>query len=281
MLLNHEALFLASILVALNARNGAALELRYLQPSGPITPSQAEDQLKKLQLQPSPEPQQWLHAQATLQGTGFEDESRVLAREVLLCFATFMGSLLILIVACMLYDASANWLHKARFRACRTKVKSVQVAFMKGKDDVALCPCCVESVEKTPSVKKVMFLCGHRFHLHCINTWLHENGGTIGSCPVCDVAAAEDSICLPCTSGENAAVSLPLRTISSMGDGGRDEAQIFILKSLHRRYPQIVTQECVERWAECNVELWLSELSCPRYKSLFGNFLSGVWSKWF
>eukprot|EP00435_Cladocopium_sp_Y103_P038090 s83_g10.t1 len=52
-------------------------------------------------------------------------------------------------------------------------------------------------------------------------------------------------------------------------DAPRDEAQTFILHSLHRRYPTIITEECLESWAGCNAELWLTELKCPRYTSIF------------
>jgi len=48
-----------------------------------------------------------------------------------------------------------------------------------------------------------------------------------------------------------------------------DEAKNFMLHSLHKEYPDIIRQDCLERWCSCHTEIWLSELQCPRYKSIF------------
>jgi len=48
-----------------------------------------------------------------------------------------------------------------------------------------------------------------------------------------------------------------------------DEAKNFMLHSLHKEYPDIIQQACLARWCSCHTEIWLSELRCPRYKSIF------------
>lgn len=48
-----------------------------------------------------------------------------------------------------------------------------------------------------------------------------------------------------------------------------DEAKNFMLHSLHKEYPDIIQQACLERWCSCHTEIWLSELQMPRYKSIF------------
>jgi len=48
-----------------------------------------------------------------------------------------------------------------------------------------------------------------------------------------------------------------------------DEAKNFMLHSLHKEYPDIIHQDKLERWCSCNTEIWLSELNCPKYKSIF------------
>lgn len=48
-----------------------------------------------------------------------------------------------------------------------------------------------------------------------------------------------------------------------------DEAKSFMLERLHMEYPDIIEKDCLERWSRCHTEIWLSELRCPRYKSIF------------
>jgi len=48
-----------------------------------------------------------------------------------------------------------------------------------------------------------------------------------------------------------------------------DEAKSFMLDRLHREYPDIIEKDCLKRWGTCHTEIWLSELRCPRYKSIF------------
>jgi len=49
----------------------------------------------------------------------------------------------------------------------------------------------------------------------------------------------------------------------------QDEAKNFMLHSLYKEYPDIIQQACLARWCSCHTEIWLSELHCPRYKSIF------------
>jgi hypothetical protein len=48
-----------------------------------------------------------------------------------------------------------------------------------------------------------------------------------------------------------------------------DEAKKFMLHRLHKEYPDIIKKSDLERWCSCHTEIWLSELHCPRYKSIF------------
>jgi hypothetical protein len=50
-----------------------------------------------------------------------------------------------------------------------------------------------------------------------------------------------------------------------------DEAKNFMLHSLHKEYPDIIRAADLVRWCSCHTEIWLSELQCPRYKSIFAN----------
>ncbi|CAJ1346761.1 unnamed protein product [Effrenium voratum] len=177
------------------------------------------------------------------------EEGRAMVMAMLCCMAGLLTLVLAVLVVCFLLDTTLSWKHKATYYACRRKVQRVQEALMKGKEDLALCPCCVECTSTTQSQKKVKFICGHGYHLHCVNRWFHENPNSVG-CPVC-VGQPEE-----------------LREPKEC-DCPRDEAQTFILHSLHRRYPAIITKECIHSWEGCNAELWLTELACPRYSSIF------------
>eukprot|EP00933_Yihiella_yeosuensis_P055608 TRINITY_DN5445_c0_g1_i1.p1 TRINITY_DN5445_c0_g1~~TRINITY_DN5445_c0_g1_i1.p1 ORF type:complete len:332 (-),score=55.36 TRINITY_DN5445_c0_g1_i1:253-1248(-) len=212
----------------------------------------------------------------------FADEGRQLSVAIVCCVVALLCLGLALLTVCFVFDTAARWMHKATFHACKRQVTRVQEALMKGRDDLSLCPYCVQSILDTPHKSKVMFLCGHRFHLHCINQWYREHPQTAGGCPICDFSHedCEPPVCTPCTGGEEETKSTPLREMRESDTGSMefpvDEAQIFILQSLHRQYPHIITKACTQRWAECNVELWLSELECPRYSSIFGAIFKGL-----
>jgi len=58
-------------------------------------------------------------------------------------------------------------------------------------------------------------------------------------------------------------------TANSCCQNSMDEAKNFMLHSLHKEYPDIIQQANLDRWCSCHTEIWLSELQCPRYKSIF------------
>jgi|EP00927_Polykrikos_kofoidii_P079736 hypothetical protein len=144
----------------------------------------------------------------------------------------------------VIYDGAARWLHRARYRACQGEILRVHQAYHSRKGDLALCPCCVEPISSKRSPTKVVFLCGHRFHTECTNKWYTENPEVTTYCPICVNVALED----PSTDG----------------------ALSFILRSLHSKYPEMITEACLQRWTYTTPEIWLSELQCPRYNSVFG-----------
>ncbi|CAK9094924.1 unnamed protein product [Durusdinium trenchii] len=218
-----------------------------------------------------------LHEESPSHKEIFENQSgSVAAIASTLCILATLFSLILaaLVVCVILLDRALSWKHQATYYACRRQVQRVQEALMKGKDNLSLCPCCVECTLNTQAPKKVKFLCGHGYHLDCINSWFQENPQSVGCCPVCEVGKLQQerqkgqswlSVCheLRSCGSEKGEVCI---------DAPRDEAQTFILHSLHRRYPAIISEESLERWAGCNAELWLTELACPRYSSIFKKF---------
>jgi len=147
----------------------------------------------------------------------------------------------VLVLGC-LYDAAARWLHRAHFCSCVSKVRKVHEVFRTRKGEQLLCPYCVEPISSSYS-KPVVFLCGHRFHTDCANRWFVENPGKAGRCPTCEK------------------IEVNSRT--------KCETLTFILGSLRRKFPDIITEANVDRWSSCHTEIWLSELRCPRYNSIF------------
>lgn len=168
-----------------------------------------------------------------------------------------------------LYECLAHWWHWSRFRSCQAKVQRVHDSMQNPGDKSRLCPYCLDYLSGCAS-SKVTFLCGHSFHFRCMNDCYKSCKS--GLCPICDVAAKTPDT--PPTSG----AGVDSASISE-GDGDEaqagvaeqpaagDEAQYFILRTLQRRYPDIVSEECVRRWASRHTEIWLSELKCPSYHS--------------
>merc|ERR1711920_816288 len=74
----------------------------------------------------------------------------------------------------------------SRFLLCQQKVKRVREAFLGNTNELPLCPYCVEFVKKKPTPSKVVFICGHTFHLACANAWFKETPERAGSCPICE-----------------------------------------------------------------------------------------------
>eukprot|EP00913_Durusdinium_trenchii_P002084 g1925.t1 len=174
-----------------------------------------------------------LHEESPSHKEIFENQSgSVAAIASTLCILATLFSLILaaLVVCVILLDRALSWKHQATYYACRRQVQRVQEALMKGKDNLSLCPCCVECTLNTQAPKKVKFLCGHGYHLDCINSWFQENPQSVGCCPVCEVG------------------------------------------KLQQETRRTRRKETTERWAGCNAELWLTELACPRYSSIFKKF---------
>mmetsp|Transcript_77471 Transcript_77471/g.136643 ORF Transcript_77471/g.136643 Transcript_77471/m.136643 type:complete len:259 (+) Transcript_77471:129-905(+) len=215
--------------------------------------------------------------QAVPERNVFLEERELVALVFFYCIGGVLALAALLLAVCLMIDIIMRWRHAAIFWSCQRQVLRVQEALMKGKDDLSLCPYCVQPTKNTTPQKRVKFLCGHSYHLSCINKWFKECPNAKDCCPVCEVAQdksdnkAEKLQCCECTGavskyeGDTGSAS----DLAEISDLPCDEAQIFILKSLHRSYPKIISEESVERWAKCNTELWLTELTCPRYNSIF------------
>jgi len=180
------------------------------------------------------------------------------------------------LMACCMYDTIAHWCHRAHFHSCQRKVQRVHEVFLKRKGEPTLCPCCVEDIgQPSPTVQPVVFLCGHRFHMYCANKWFRDNPDKAGRCPLCEGTAAQQ---VPKGTAAQQVPKTPDPANLGFAYGAccqgsmetaNDEALSFILGSLHRRYPEIISEDNVHRWASCHTETWLSELRCPRYNSIF------------
>lgn len=203
---------------------------------------------------------------------------------IALCLA--LGAVALLL--CCVYDVTAHCLHRARFRQCQAKVQHVHEAFASKSGELPVCPYCVEKISVKRGPNKVVFLCGHRFHVECSNTWFSENPDQATHCPICRDVEPELDLCKErcgCASAKEQKKAcedqLQLQSDQAAGpklsheeegsDGSHqsvDGAMAFMLQSLHRCYPEIINKECVERWLTCNTEIWVSELTCPRYNSI-------------
>lgn len=174
-----------------------------------------------------------------------------------------------LVVTCV-YDILSRWHHWARFWACQAKVRRVHEVCNAKKFDFNLCPYCVECICSQRSPKKVQFLCGHRFHVECSNRWFLEHPDIPAACPVCTEAdchcktgafTTEAASPRDRSSGASSTLAAAPRETGENADGSMS----FILKSLQKNYPEIVSEACAQRWMSCHTEIWLSELTCPRY----------------
>lgn len=197
---------------------------------------------------------------------------------LLYCVACIFVLACAIFLVCCMYDAAAHWRHRSHFHSCMKKVQRVHEVCQKPKGESLLCPCCVEFISNEASPSKVVFLCGHRYHIDCVNKWFKEHMELGGRCPICEgprlsnqaTSKANANAC-NCT----ALAKVPATDKLEGGDGNeaggvcvKDEAECFMLGSLHRDYPEIITEACVQRWASCHTEIWLAELVCPRYFSI-------------
>lgn len=179
--------------------------------------------------------------------------------------AVLVGIVAFVILVCCVYDVGRSWCHHAHFRACEKKLRRVHEAFLRERCEVSLCPFCVEPISKHASNSKVVFLCGHRFHTRCANAWFVDNPGSTTKCPICVDPQEEHRSGNKSSCDEDDACDY----------GHVDEAQKFILKSLHRRYPEFINKTLVRRWASVGTEIWLQELTFPGYKSFLKQLIRG------
>lgn len=162
------------------------------------------------------------------------------------------GLVCVLLSVCGFYDGVSRWRHLARYRACREKIERVHRNFLQGVQDLAICPICIGSLpegdESSKSGNHTSFLCGHRFHTDCCDSWCQQFRDSSGRCPVCDVPQS-----------------------SAVTNQTDDECEVkkFVLRSLRDQYPEIISEHHLERWASCNTEIWLAELAVPRYLSIW------------
>lgn len=237
---------------------------------------------------------------AAVNGTNGADHSRIAMIEewvsiIIYSVTSCIGLAATALLVCLIFDAIARWLHAARFHSCQKKVKRVHAELVGLQGQLSLCPYCVTSVSNQPSSMHVVFLCGHRFHMDCVNQWFREAPQLSGQCPICfradgygkdAIKDAETAVptgiedeCKACLSESAVQCTDKTNTEKTKGDEASaspdplmncsDEGKSFMLIRLHELYPDIISKECVKRWCSCHTEIWLSELNCPRYNSLF------------
>lgn len=173
-------------------------------------------------------------------------------------------------VIALFYDVTARFLHRSRFLNCLAKVQRAHAAFSSKSGELPLCPYCVEHLSCKRGPNKVVFMCGHRWHVECSNRWFSEHPTDSTHCPICRDVEPTLEICKGKTEdkmGCGCKAEVPVAEPSSE-DFAVDGAFSFILQSLNRLYPEIITKDHVERWLACNTDIWLSELVCPRYNSI-------------
>jgi len=154
-----------------------------------------------------------------------------------------------LFLLCGLYEGFGRWRHWARFRACQAKIQRVHRSLLSTGCKATLCPYCLEFLSNKKTSSQVVFLCGHSFHVRCMND-CYRHMEKSGLCPVCEASGAPEAEGAEAPKAEGS------------------EANCFILRNLRRRYPDFISEDCVQRWASCHTELWLSELRYPSYRSL-------------
>jgi len=246
----------------------------------------------------------WFRRQVLDHRVGKDDGSAKFALHYLALRAAmfFMGFATTFGAACVIYDVRARSWHGRRFQQCTEDVRRVQEVLLKGEGELPVCPYCVEHIKKSSS--KVSHLCGHCFHLDCVNRCCNENAHKVGACLLCSSAAREAAAAPPPASdaagatpiaspgqdeqsnddkvAEQAGEAVEGGAAVSKCDGGGEaflpgdsvpaspqEVRNFLLASLHRKHPELVPEPLVERWSASHIELWLPELTNTEYRSLF------------
>jgi len=185
-------------------------------------------------------------------------------------FLTTCGAILglawVCLSVCCVYDTFMHWRHRHHWAMCNQKIRRVHNVFQDAGGDLRLCPFCVEWVPdgQESQVKKAMvfrFLCGHQFHHECLQKWFKAHPQKQGRCPVCELPhsySSKDEYLSDISDKE------ACRSVNAI-----DEIKAFFLRSLNRQYPSIVLDVDICRWKSSHTEIWLSELECPRYMSIF------------
>jgi hypothetical protein len=264
---------------------GATAAVTYLRAHAVLAPGFSEDHILqrfRYELQPATSPPSASDTHPTMSATTLQ--------QTLVGVAAILVMAVIALVGAFLYDLMARWHHWARFWSCQAKIRRVHENCKNERGELLVCPYCVECLPDSRSSKKVMFLCGHQFHVGCSKKWLHEHQEATTRCPVCSdtcdaasvlrkaAAAAATAVVadasihsgaggqeLPATVVTPVPVPLPQ---SVLVECSVDGAIAFILRSLHSQYPDIISEACAGRWVQCHTEIWLSELRCPRYSSI-------------
>lgn len=200
-----------------------------------------------------------------LDGSGTVEPTRI----ALSLVAGVLGLAWALLSVCCVYDTLAHWRHRARFSSCVAKLRRVHGVLTQASGELPLCPMCVDWISQGDESRGVynrrviVFLCGHRFHADCANKWFDKNPKKMGRCPTCDLP---HTLSLPEQEACCGAETDACRAMNSI-----DEIKAFFLSSLQAQYPDIIKERDVKRWQACHTEIWLSELSCPWYHSIFAS----------
>lgn len=191
------------------------------------------------------------------------------SRIALTVVAACLGLAWTLLSVCCVYDTLLHWRHRHHWSICVQKIQRVHNVFTSGSGDIHLCPMCVEFVPDDNTQNKVkqamvmQFLCGHRFHSECLQTYFRANPKQQGRCPICELPHSFSCHSHPHHEPNDREACRSVNAI--------DEIKSFFLASLKRQYPEIITDLNVSHWNTTHTEIWLSELECPRYLSIFNN----------
>lgn len=102
-------------------------------------------------------------------------------------FGVLLGFITTLLTVVALYDLSLWRSHRARVKSCKGDVRRVQHVLLQGESDDPLCPYCLETVRNTWIKSKVVFICGHCFHMDCANLCFENDDDDVqpATCPLC------------------------------------------------------------------------------------------------
>jgi len=183
------------------------------------------------------------------------------------------------------YNAVRSWRHRRTLLRVQAKVHRVNEVFLGLHSDLSLCLCCVEFLPNA-SPSTVTFLCGHSFHMSCVNDWYRRHSrdceeGVSSACLFgCPICAGSPSLlgrqgsqpqpqickgeCAPVASTVAEASGTPTET-SGGSVKTADCARLFALHGLCERYPGIVSKDDTERLASQPTAVLQSEIQFARH----------------